>query len=589
MYDHIESILVHESKIAEFLPEPVWMDKDGNEVGEEQAFGCKVRIKYTHPELAICCDEVGCNISQDGDGNMGGTKYVCHVDDEPSNSSTKKDSHFTCLGLTRFDGHPLMCVVLLSGKKRNLMVETGIDTDLNQPVIGNIEEDGQYEFFRNNFGEGKLFPGGPKCVFKGKEVPCFVRFSDKGGMSGEILKEIFATLDDLELFKKDREEGRIPFMLLDGHQSRFDLEFLRYINTYPHRWNVCIGVPYGTAYWQVGDSSEQNGCFNINLTQLKTAMLQTRIDQLNHAIQLVKTDIIPLINGSFPGSFGNRLTNKKALAERGWNPYNRNLLLHPTIRATILAEQIDKEIESGLFPRNISSQQIAIEQQHTSSSNHISSINRTSVSEVEGLNFGNGMAHYVATTIMTETDRQAARATAYKNKENGSTIRERVLNINKKMTAGKLVSQCRSHHLGVHVLEQAEEQENQRKTKQHDKFRRDEFLYIKNCRKADVAIQLNTHQSENVLKWNRDHIKDLIRPLKIVGDKAMPTNKPELYQRYLDTRHRQRRKVDEAIQKEYDERLLEMDDFDMGHDDDDVSVETDSKEILTNEFSGTNL
>ena len=147
MYDNIESILVHESKIAEYLPEPVWMDKEGNEVSEEKSFGCKVRIQFTRPDLAICCDEVGCNISQDGDGESGGTKYVCHVDDKPSNSSTKKDSHFTCLGLTRFDGHPLMCVVLLTGKKRNLMVETGIDTSSTEPIIGDIETDGQYVCF----------------------------------------------------------------------------------------------------------------------------------------------------------------------------------------------------------------------------------------------------------------------------------------------------------------------------------------------------------------------------------------------------------------------------------------------------------
>ena len=117
MYDNIDDILVNESKIAEYLPEPVWMDKEGNEVSEEKAFGCKVKVKFTRPDLAICCDEVGCNISQDGDGQAGGTKYVCHVNDEPSNSSTKRDSHFTCLSLTRFDGHPLMCVILLSEKK----------------------------------------------------------------------------------------------------------------------------------------------------------------------------------------------------------------------------------------------------------------------------------------------------------------------------------------------------------------------------------------------------------------------------------------------------------------------------------------
>ena len=176
MYSHIEEVLVHESQIAEYLPEPVWMDADGNEVNEENAFGCKVKVKFTRPDMAICCDEVGCNISQTGDGPEGGTKFVCHVDDHPQKSSTKRDSHFTCLGLTRFDGHPLMCVILLTGKKRNLMVETGIETSSDIPIVGDIETDGEYEFFRNNFGEGKLFPGGPKCVYKGKDVPCFVRF-----------------------------------------------------------------------------------------------------------------------------------------------------------------------------------------------------------------------------------------------------------------------------------------------------------------------------------------------------------------------------------------------------------------------------
>ena len=582
MYDNIEDILVNESKIAEYLPEPVWMDKDGKEVSEENAFGCKVRVKYTRPDMAICCDEVGCNISQDGDGHAGGTKYVCHVDDEPSNSSTKRDSHFTCLGLTRFDGHPLMCVILLTGKKRDLMVETGIDTSATEPVVGDIETDGQYEFFKNNFGKGKLFPSGPKCVYKSKDVPCFVRFCDKGGMSGEILTEIFKTLDDLELFKKDREEGKIPFMLLDGHQSRFDLDFLKYINTYPHRWNVCIGVPYGTALWQVGDSSEQNGRFNINLTEIKARLLQSRIDQLQHAMQLVRTDIIPLVNMSYDTSFGNKETNKKALAERGWNPLNRNLLLDPTIRTTILKEQLAEEKESGLFPTRVTNQS------SSSSTNQTEQYNIPSVSEVKGLNFNDGLAHYVATVVMTENDRQSARATAFKRREDGVNLKERILNINQKMTAGKLVSQCRSHHLGMHVLEQAERRETERLTKVDDKYKRDEFLYIKSCIKADAAIQANTHQSSDVSKWSCTHILDLIRPLKIFGDKAMPPNKPELYQRYLQTKHRERRAVDADIHKQYEESLLVMDDFDV-EDNDEVSVESDVKEFSSNELAGTAL
>jgi hypothetical protein len=47
--------------------------------------------------------------------------------------------------------------------------------------------------------------------------------------------------------------GLCPFLLLDGHSSQFDLEFLEYINSEETKWNVNIGLPYGTSCWQVGD------------------------------------------------------------------------------------------------------------------------------------------------------------------------------------------------------------------------------------------------------------------------------------------------------------------------------------------------
>jgi hypothetical protein len=57
----------------------------------------------------------------------------------------------------------------------------------------------------------------------------------------------------------DRSTGLNPFLLLDGHGSPFDLEFLEYVMAADTKWHVEIGLPYGTSYWQVGDSSEQNG------------------------------------------------------------------------------------------------------------------------------------------------------------------------------------------------------------------------------------------------------------------------------------------------------------------------------------------
>jgi hypothetical protein len=54
-------------------------------------------------------------------------------------------------------------------------------------------------------------------------------------------------IDDLEVF--DRSDGVNPFLLLDGHGSRFEIDFLEYINSPEHKWTVCVGVPYGTGIW----------------------------------------------------------------------------------------------------------------------------------------------------------------------------------------------------------------------------------------------------------------------------------------------------------------------------------------------------
>jgi hypothetical protein len=84
-------------------------------------------------------------------------------------------------------------------------------------------------------------------------------------MTASILTKIFKTLDLLEIYKKDREEGCRPFVLLDSHQTQLELELLDYVNDQAHPWSVCIGVPYGTALWQVGDSTEQNRNFKVRI------------------------------------------------------------------------------------------------------------------------------------------------------------------------------------------------------------------------------------------------------------------------------------------------------------------------------------
>lgn len=100
-------------------------------------------------------------------------------------------------------------------------------------------------------GANKQFPGGPSCIFQGKEVPCLKRWSEKGSITSAILVDILATLDHIDVF--DRRNGKLPFILLDDHEGRLGLEFLQHISDVLHRWVVYFGVPYGTALWQVGD------------------------------------------------------------------------------------------------------------------------------------------------------------------------------------------------------------------------------------------------------------------------------------------------------------------------------------------------
>ena len=115
--------------------------------------------------------------------------------------------------------------------------------------------------------------------------------------------------------------GQTLFLLLDGHSSRFELPFLDCINDEKNKWAVCIGVPYGTAVWQVGDAEEQKGCFKIRMSEAKRKLLDKKI---KHKMKphLVPTDNMPIINYAWERSFNRVSLNQRAIAERGWFPFN---------------------------------------------------------------------------------------------------------------------------------------------------------------------------------------------------------------------------------------------------------------------------
>ena len=105
-------------------------------------------------------------------------------------------------------------------------------------------------------------------------------------------------------------------LLVDGHQSRLDPKFLTYINDQGHRWKVCLGVPYATSLWQVGESSEQNGTAKTEWHRAKQELIGfKRAHRLPCTISA--DDIIPLVNKIFHKAYGNQAANKKTIAQRG--------------------------------------------------------------------------------------------------------------------------------------------------------------------------------------------------------------------------------------------------------------------------------
>ena len=222
MYEQIEEEMI-EAKVTSQIY-MAWMDKDGNTVLEADAFGCKVGLDIKRRDIMLMMDETGGNTSQKGDGFVGGEKLLCERGTVVRQKISVKDKHYTVLGLTNLDGETIMCIVIIAGIKRSVLVETGLDVTAD--LVGTY---GDVNFMKDNSGPGKRFPGGPTCEYKGKQVPCLFRFSEKGGITSEILIDILKALDTLGVFDANRANGIKPLLLVDGHITHFDLAFLHYI------------------------------------------------------------------------------------------------------------------------------------------------------------------------------------------------------------------------------------------------------------------------------------------------------------------------------------------------------------------------
>jgi hypothetical protein len=329
-YDHFEAMYadVYETMVkagvAKRLDEECSFDKSGTIINDasDQVFGRKSKYVMEHPEWVLFADETGCNTNQKEDGHKGGQLFVLETGyEEGGLTGVTTDIHFTVMCFTCATGEPVLCVIILKSEKP--VEEIPISWKWGIDITKNVDNNGtcQAELFDQNCGEDKIICGGPKCTFQGKDLPCFIGTSPKASITSQMLADILKFLDGIGLY--DRTTGKTPFLLVDGHHSRFGLPFLDYIFDNDHPWMVSIGVPYGTHLWQVADSSEQNAAFKKILAEEKAKWLDYR--PLNKQ-KFVPADIVPLVRKAWDRSFGHCHNSKSAIANRGWNPLTYNLL-----------------------------------------------------------------------------------------------------------------------------------------------------------------------------------------------------------------------------------------------------------------------
>ena len=396
----------------------------------------KTHYHLTHPQNCLVVDEVGSDTSQKGDGHIAGAKYYCGRGWVPQNQSSSNDKHFTMLGFTALSGEPVMCLVIIAGVQEKWEVECGIDVDV-VPVGDPSDPD----FFQKNMGKGKMFPLGPECTFKGKKVPTMVRWSQSGSITSIILRDALATMDHYQLF--ERTATRRPFLLLDGHHSRFEIPFLEYVTNADHPWMICIGVPYGTSLWQVADSKEQNGSFKIAISKAKHNLLKKRLDIYMDSPGIYPTDIMAIVNDAWQHSFDRIELNKKAISDRGWGPLNFNLLNDKDIQATMtdsetreyqsmLKSPSDQSTISDLTDENAkqSSKKIPL----NFDPKYLTKVITDSVTLTPKLNFSAGRAADVARRLIHDHDIREAREANKKLASKGKEAKQK-LESAKKLTA----------------------------------------------------------------------------------------------------------------------------------------------------------
>jgi hypothetical protein len=123
-----------------------------------------------------------------------------------------------------------MCAIIIAASKLKVTDVTGykpLSSD-GQDICGEamklLEEEIHAMKYDHNNGADRMFPFGPICTFNGVQVPTFVTCRKNGSITSQLLTNMLSKMDTYCLF--GRSNGTNPFLLRNGHGSRFEEPFL---------------------------------------------------------------------------------------------------------------------------------------------------------------------------------------------------------------------------------------------------------------------------------------------------------------------------------------------------------------------------
>lgn len=536
MYDQTFDTMI-KSGNAELLPEPIHVDKDGNEVENIfEGYGHAVTIKITHPENIFVMDETGDNTHGKDDKNSGGQKIVAPTGVVPKEEVGVKDSHFTVVPIHNLCEELVMIVIIFKGEQLKLSWCFGLDVF--------AEEEG--------FGPGKRYPGGPSITVNGKEVPCFYAASKKASMTSTILTAVFEEMDHRGI--TTRTDHMTPMAIVDGHCSRLGLDFVGYINgvdledksistveqieNAEPRWLVSFGVPYGTSDWQIHDDHAMNGTFKGHLYEEKSELTRKkRAAGLDGEME--KHEIVLVVGKAAQKSFAVTQYAKSATAACGWNPPTKAPLDNPEIlqsapedvkqaRAQILSQRntpLSGTTSNALMQpteRNIFEQGSGLMAGSEAVINAANTLNYTGT-------VGN-LFQLSQTVSLRNTGRQRHMDELTASRPDADTLKQRYKQANR-LTSSEVFSHG-DGEIGIELFQEmirrAEKREAKEKAaKEKKKAGKAELLTQVRQVRAKLSSNRNKIECLNVAE-----LKVLCKYKKKANDPAMPTKKADLLARY---------------------------------------------------------